>query len=151
MGTVFDADEIIAPDAAREALWRLNRILAPDSADESTAVDVAVAGSADCVVLPRDVALVLRDVLSNLAAGTSVGVIPMHAELTTQQAADLRSVSRPHVVKLMDSGEIAGRKVGTHRRIYAAALREYKHRRDLATRDAADELVSLTEDLGLYE
>lgn len=136
-------------DTAREALRQLNHILATTAADSS--VPVSVGTSPDIVRLPRDIAEVLRDVLSNAAAGTAVGVIPMHAELTTQQAADLLNVSRPHIVKLMDSGVLPGRKVGTHRRIYASELQQYKHHRDLESRAAADELAALTEDMDLYE
>lgn len=137
----------VAPDAARAALVQLNAIL-EDRDIETVPVTV---GRADAVVdLPPGMASVLRAVLSNFAAGNSVGVLPMHAELTTQQAADILNVSRPHIVKLMDAGELPMRKVGTHRRILAADLAEYQHRRDLETKQAADELSELTEEMGLY-
>lgn len=136
-------------DASRKALQQLNRVL--DSRPERDAVEVVVEDSNETIRLPREVATVLREILVNAAAGRSVGVIPMHAELTTQQAADLLNVSRPHVVKLMDDGVLPGRKVGTHRRIYAADVQEYKHQRDIDGRAAADQLTALTEEMGLYE
>ena len=120
---------------AREALRKLNSVLAKRS------------GSIEGV----DVAVLLRDILANTAAGRSVSVIPTSAELTTQQAADLLNVSRPHVIKLMDDGILEGHKVGTHRRLYASDVQAYKHQRDIKQRAAAEELTALTDHLGLYE
>ena len=80
-----------------------------------------------------------------------MSVIPTSAELTTQQAAELLKVSRPHVIKLMDDGILEGHKVGTHRRLYAADVQAYKHQRDIKQRATADELTALTDHLGLYE
>lgn len=71
--------------------------------------------------------------------------------LTTQQAADILNVSRPHVVKLLDMGRIPGHKVGSHRRIYAVDVYEYKFQRDHETEQAAQELATLTEEMGLYD
>lgn len=134
---------------AREALRKLNQVL--DSRLERDVVDIVVENSNETIRLPREVATVLREILVNSAAGRSVGVIPMRAELTTQQAADLLNVSRPHVVKLMNEGTLPGHKVGTHRRIYAADVQAYKHQRDIDQRIAADHLTALTDEMGLYE
>jgi excisionase family DNA binding protein len=76
--------------------------------------------------------------------------MPDSAELTTQQAADFLSVSRPYLIKLLESDEIPYRKVGTHRRIQFRDLHEYQSRDDLKRRRAADDLTGLTEELGLY-
>lgn len=134
---------------AREALRKINRVLSDTSTDKD--VNVVVEQSDDVIRVPREVATVLREILVNSAAGRSVGVIPMRAELTTQQAANLLNVSRPHVIKLMNEGILPGHKVGTHRRIYAADVQAYKHQRDIDTRTAADDLTALSEEMGLYE
>lgn len=135
--------------ASREALRQLNSIL--DSPPTEQNADVEVQYSGEVITLPREVALVLREILANTAAGKSVGVMPLHAELTTQQAADLLNVSRPHVVKLIDEGLLPGHKVGTHRRIYASDVYTYQHQRDIESRTAADELTALSEDMDLYD
>ncbi|HWE91454.1 MAG TPA: helix-turn-helix domain-containing protein [Pseudonocardiaceae bacterium] len=71
------------------------------------------------------------------------------AELTTQQAADLLNVSRQYLIGLLDAGEIEHRTVGEHRRVKAASLLEYLRNDDERRRAAADELSSLTREMGL--
>ncbi|AKK07974.1 helix-turn-helix domain-containing protein [Corynebacterium testudinoris] len=139
----------MAVDHAREALAKINSVLSGTSTRQD--VYVAVENSDDVIRLSREVATVLQKVLTNVVAGRSVSVVPTSAELTTQQAANLLNVSRPHVVKLIDQDILPAHKVGTHRRIYAADVEAYKHQRDLDARAAADELAALTEGIDLYE
>lgn len=77
----------------------------------------------DGITVPREAAELLLRVLSSMAAGQPVTLIPEHAELTTQQAAELLNVPRPFLIKLLEEGHIEFRLVGTHRRVQAASLR----------------------------
>src|SRR5580698_9556489 len=76
--------------------------------------------------LPGPAFRALIETLSQMARGNAVAVTPITAELTTQEAADLLGVSRPHLVKLLERGDLAHRKIGTHRRVTAADLFGYR-------------------------
>ena len=91
----------------------------------------------------------LIDILSQMAQGNAVTLIPVHAELSTQQAANILNVSRPYLIKLLESGEIPYHKVGKHRRILAQELYNYKSDIDAKRSQTLDELTALTQELGL--
>jgi excisionase family DNA binding protein len=102
----------------------------------------------DALVVPRQAAIMLAQILGFLANGQGVTVTPSNAMLTTQQAADFLNVSRPYLIKLLEAGDIPFEKVGTHRRVAFGELMEYKRRDDQERRRAADELTELGQELG---
>ena len=93
--------------------------------------------------LPPSLGHLLLDLLTHVAKGEMVTFVPYGAELTTQQAADILNVSRPFLVKLLNSGDIGHHKVGAHRRISVSDLLEYKDRRDQNRADGLAELQHL--------
>ena len=106
-------------------------------------------GSDHGVPLPSGVIDLLIRILGHMANGDAVTVVPVQAELTTQQAADLLNMSRPHLVKLLDQGIIPSRKVGTHRRVLLADVLAQR-RRDREERKAIlDELTREARDMEL--
>ena len=107
---------------------------------------------AHLVELPTTALRLLVDILAELADGNAVKVVPVHAELTTQEAADLLNVSRPHLVKLLEEGMLPFHKTGKHRRVRFADLMLFKGHRDQASEQAMVALTKQAQELGMgYE
>jgi excisionase family DNA binding protein len=94
------------------------------------------------VQLPVSAVRLLVNLLSTMAAGNAVTLVPIHAELTSHQAADLLNVSRPWLIKLLERGELKYHKTGTHRRIFFKDLMEYKQKSDIEREKALYELAA---------
>ena len=103
------------------------------------------------LVLPPEVFEVLRDLVDAMAQGQAVMVVPVHQRLTTQEAADLLGVSRPTVVKLLESGEIPFEQPGRHRRVRLADVLAYRERASNERRAALDRMVGIADEADLYE
>jgi excisionase family DNA binding protein len=101
------------------------------------------------VTVPVSAIHMLVDILSAMAQGNAVSLVPIHAELTTQQAADMLNVSRPYLVKQLETGVIPFHKLGRHRRIRFSDLMEYMEKIDEESRQAADELTAEAQRLDL--
>lgn len=85
----------------------------------------------------------MLDVLTHVARGEMVTFVPYGAELTTKEAADLLNVSRPFLVSLLEAGAIPFHKVGSHRRVKASDLLEYREQREQERSDALADLQRL--------
>jgi excisionase family DNA binding protein len=101
------------------------------------------------VTVPREAFELFLEILGQMANGNGVTIMPVHAELTTQQVADLLNVSRPYVVALLEAGKLPYRMVGTHRRVRVADLLEFKKKDDAEREAAIDELAAEAQKLGL--
>ena len=107
------------------------------------------AAVAEPVAIPPSAVRLLREILDHMAHGNGVALTPLHAELTTRQAADLLQVSRTHLVQLLDEGRIPCRKVGAHRRVRARDVLDYRRETESRRRQALDELTAVDQHLGL--
>jgi len=99
--------------------------------------------------LPDPVLRFLVSLLDQMARGNAVALVPVHAELTTQRAADLLNVSRPFLVGLLEKGDIPHKKVGAHRRVRFEDLMTYKRKTEAEREKSLRKLAEETQDLDL--
>lgn len=128
-----------------------NQTLEADAAATAGELRIIVTDATGAPVeVPEQVYRLTREVLSIVAEGGTAAVVEVEHDLTTQAAADILGVSRPHLIKLLDQGEIPYYKVGSHRRLAVADVLSYKRQRDIDRRAALSELTALSQELGLY-
>ncbi|HOY20099.1 MAG TPA: helix-turn-helix domain-containing protein [Haliscomenobacter sp.] len=94
--------------------------------DKDEVIKLRIQGSDEVVIIPLKALQLLNSIISNMAQGKSIALMPTDAEVSTQQAAEILNVSRPHVIKLLEKGEIPHKKVGSHRRILLQDVLKYE-------------------------
>ena len=141
--TPSPADTQLAQESSRQLAMILGA--AKDSVRARVQPD---GGEEQTVAIPLSAVRLLADILTEMARGNTVALVPVHAELTTQQAADLLNVSRPYLIELLEKGEIPYRKVGTHRRVLFHDLKAYKQKTDHKRLQSLEELSALDQELG---
>jgi excisionase family DNA binding protein len=137
--------EIPSPETirgAQTALRQLAPLAGPAEPSPAVVVRAEGAGAEQAVVVPRQAFELFLEILGQMANGNAVTILPVHAELTTQQAADLLNVSRPHLVQLLEQGVVPYRRVGTHRRVLAADILRYKRADEQRRQRVLDELTA---------
>ena len=134
-------DEVQAARAAARALSRKGT---------GPVVRFAVEGEAvEPIELPASIFALVVDLLSKLGNGNAVTIVPVEAELTTQQSADYLNVSRPHLIKLLERGDLPFRMVGTHRKVLARDVINYRTKIDVARQAALRALAASDVELGI--
>jgi excisionase family DNA binding protein len=139
----------VADEQEQKALGKIERELEESSTEIKKARLIGASGEE--IELPDSLYQLLHQVVYHLIQGKAVSIVPVNKELTTQEAADLLNVSRPYLVKLLESGQINYKKVGTHRRVRFADLMAYKQQFKQRQAELLDEMVSLSEEAGLYD
>ncbi len=110
---------------ATESLFNLSKAATTPEA-KSNVVEIKIQGSEEVITVPRKAFDLFFKILASMSEGMSVSLISSDSEISTQQAADMLHVSRPHIVKLLEQGTIPFRKVGSHRRILLEDLIRYE-------------------------
>jgi excisionase family DNA binding protein len=127
-----------------------SRLLAPRMCSKTPlSFRIGDAAKEQTLQLPAPAVKMLVRILEEMARGNAVTLIPVHAELTTQEAADMLNISRPSLIQLLDEGKIEYRKVGTHRRIRFDALMAFKRQADAERRAALAELAAYDQEIGI--
>lgn len=134
---------------AQEGRDRLERLVGGQSTKAIQFCFQPEGSSEVSVSIPASALKLLYDILAQMAKGNAVALIPVQAELTTQQAADLLNVSRPFLVEQLEKNAIPFRKVGSHRRILLRDLMAYKESMDRNRLKALAELTAQAQELGM--
>ncbi len=148
-----DNFETVSPSAADALLAReSSRLLAVHKLGRRTSVRIRLVDDGDdaeTLSVPTSAVRLFLRLLTEMSQGNAVTLIPTHAELTTQQAADLLNVSRPYMAKLLDEGKIPGRTVGKYRRVRFDDLMAFKKKDDDARSKVLDQLSAEAQELGM--
>ena len=113
---------------------------------------IKVEKSGEFIQVPSKLIGIISDIIASMAEGKSVAILDTDSELTTQEAAEILKVSRPHLIKLLDSGEIPHRKVGSHRRIVLSDILNYQESQKKKREIHLEKLVEQAQDMNLgYE
>lgn len=142
----------IPSDSEVELARHSSRVLAGLSLKKTKTIDISLETGnhhQSSVTLPLSAFKLLVTILAQMAEGNAVTLIPVHAELTTQEAADLLNVSRPFLIRLLEEKKIPFRKVGTRRRVLFQDIMDYKAKIDAARRKTLDELANEAQELDM--
>lgn len=141
------------PSQEEAALAKLSsRELAAYVETSASSQQVAISGKdgqLHQVEVPVSALRLLVDILTELGDGNTVKLIPVHAEMTTQEAADVLNMSRPTLIKILDDGEIPYHRTGNRRKVKYSDIMAYKHDVDQKRLKSLDELSELDQSLGL--
>lgn len=140
---------VLPTDTETQLARTSSRLLAACIGHGETARLRVIDGEEGVIEVPVSALRMLVDILAQMAEGNGVTIMPIHAELTTQQAADFLNVSRPYLIGLLERNELPYRKVGTHRRVLFKDLLDYRERSRVAANDALDELARQAQELGM--
>ncbi len=113
--------------------------------------EIEIEETEEKIRIPISALKFLARILKEISQGNPISIVPVATELTTQAAAELLGCSRPHIVKLLETGKIPFNKVGKHRRIKYEDLVSYKSEMKTLQRKKIQELMELDEDTGLYD
>ncbi len=144
--------ETVEPSEADALLAReSSRLLATHPIGKKSSVRIQLLDDDETEELsvPTSALRLFLHLLTEMSQGNAVTLIPTHAELTTQQAADLLNVSRPYMVKLLDEGKLPCRTVGKYRRVRFDDLMAYKRKDDDARAKVLDQLTAEAQELGM--
>ncbi len=147
----IDSEPIIPTEKDIRLATESSRTLASMTMSKEHTFDIQVDGTKNrkTIRVPASVFKMLFSILTQMAAGNAVTIIPIHMELTTQEAANLLNVSRPYLINLLEAKKIPYRKVGTRRKILFQDIMDYKKKDDEERLKVLDKLTEQAQDLDM--
>jgi excisionase family DNA binding protein len=113
--------------------------------------EIEIEETSEKIKVPLNALRLLAKILKETSQGNPVSIVPIATEMTTQAAAELIGCSRPHFVKLLESGEIKYTKVGRHRRVKFEDVMNYKKKMKERQKQLLIEIMKSDEETGLYD
>ncbi|MBO6830839.1 MULTISPECIES: helix-turn-helix domain-containing protein [unclassified Flagellimonas] len=113
--------------------------------------EIEIEETQDRIKIPLSALKLLGDILEAMSKGKPFSLVPIATEVTTQKAAEILGCSRPHFVKLLESGEIEFVKIGKHRRVKFEDVLKYKRKMKAAQKKHIIDIMKSDEETGLYD
>lgn len=146
-------EEIQRPskEERKTAIASYNALEAVLSKLKSENTEIEIEETKEKIILPARALKLLGDILKAMGEGTPISLVPIATEVTTQKAADMLGCSRPHLVSLLESGQISFTKIGKHRRIKFEDVVNYKRKMKDQQKQHLIDLMNFDEEIGLYD
>jgi len=149
MNTILEKTTKTEQRLAKLTITRFNQKNKPLGRNKHNYVDIKIEQDGETFRIPKKAVTLLFEILNNMALGKSISILHSETELSTQQAADILNVSRPHIVKLLEEGHLPFKKTGTHRRIDLIHLIQYKKSQKATRNEKLDFLTKQAQELNL--
>ena len=117
----------------------------------SPMTEIEIEETKEKLQIPSRALELLNEILKAMSQGTPISIVPIATEVTTQKAAEILGCSRPHLVKLLENGELDFFKVGKHRRIKFEDVVSYKQKIKAEQKRRLVEMMHNDEELGVYD
>ncbi len=116
-----------------------------------SSTEIEIEETKEKIVVPLRALKLFGSILKAMSEGQPISIVPLATEVTTQKAAEILGCSRPHLVKLLEEGEIQFTKVGKHRRILFDDVIKYKMQMKATQKKHLIDMMNFDEDLGIYD
>ncbi|MCO5239284.1 MAG: helix-turn-helix domain-containing protein [Chitinophagaceae bacterium] len=113
--------------------------------------EIEIEETSEKIKIPLSALKLLGDILKAMGQGKLISLVPVATEVTTQAAAEILGCSRPHLVKLLEEGNIAFTKVGKHRRIKFDDVMKYQKEMKAQQKQNIIDIMNADEETGLYD
>lgn len=118
---------------------------------KSSNPEIEIEETGEKIKIPLKALKFLEQMLKAMSTGKMISLVPVATEVTTQRAAEMLGCSRPHVVKLLEKGDLDFTKVGKHRRIKFEDVVQYKQQMKEEQKKHITDIMSSDEESGLYD
>ena len=118
---------------------------------QSNTAEIEIEETKEKIKIPLSALKLFAQILEAMSKGKPISIVPIATEMTTQAAAEFLGCSRPHLVKLLEKGEIPFTKIGKHRRIKFEDIAKYKSDLKRKQEELLIKIIRSDEESGLYD